>query len=240
MLGVSMAAARAAADECGLPLYRYLGGVDARRALPVPMMNILNGGAHADNNVDFQEFMVMPVGAPTLRRGAALGRRDLPHAARRSCTSKGLSTGVGDEGGFAPDLKSNEEAVEVILEAIEKAGYKPGKDVAHRARRRGERAVAEDRRSYVFRKSDKARCSTSTEMVAFWKSWVEKYPIVSIEDGLAEDDWDGWKQLTAGARRARAARRRRSLRHQREDPRARHRRGARPTRSWSSSTRSAR
>jgi enolase len=191
MLGVSLAVARAGAEESGLPLYRYLGGVHAQR-LPVPMLNILNGGRHADNNVDLQEFMIMPVGAPSFKKGLRWSA-EIYHTLKNLLHKKGLSTGVGDEGGFAPSLKSNDEAVDVILEAIEKAGYKAGKDVA----------IALDPASsemwkdggYLFWKSDQSK-KTSAEMVDFWTRWVEKYPIVSIEDGLAENDWDGWKLLT--------------------------------------------
>ncbi len=191
MLGVSLAVARAGAEESGLPLYRYLGGVHAQR-LPVPMLNILNGGRHADNNVDLQEFMIMPVGAPSFKKGLRWSV-EIYHTLKNLLHKKGLSTAVGDEGGFAPSLKSNDEAVDFILEAIEKAGYKPGKDVA----------IALDPASsemwkdgaYTFWKSDNSKKS-SAEMVEFWKGWAEKYPIVSLEDGLAENDWDGWKQLT--------------------------------------------
>jgi enolase len=191
MLGVSLAVARAGAEESGLPLYRYLGGVHAQR-LPVPMLNILNGGRHADNTVDAQEFMIMPVGAPSFKKGLRWSA-EIYHTLKGILHKKGLSTGVGDEGGFAPSLKSNEEAVEVILEAIEKAGYKAGKDVAIAL----DPAASEmwQDGAYVFWKSDKSKKS-SAEMVEFWRRWVEKYPIISIEDGLAENDWDGWKQLT--------------------------------------------
>jgi len=191
LLGVSLAVARAGADECGLPLYRYLGGVSATR-LPMPMMNILNGGRHADNNVDLQEFMIVPVGAGSFKKGLRWGA-EIYHSLKALLHKKGLATGVGDEGGFAPSLKSNEEAVEVILEAIDKAGYKPGKDVAIAL----DPATSElwQNGAYVFWKSDQSKKS-STEMVEFWKGWCDKYPIVSIEDGLAESDWEGWKQLT--------------------------------------------
>jgi enolase len=191
MLGVSLAVARAGAEESGLPLYRYLGGVHAQR-LPVPMLNILNGGRHADNNVDAQEFMIMPVGAPSFKKGLRWSA-EIYHTLKNLLHKKGLSTGVGDEGGFAPSLKSNEEAVEVILEAIEKAGYKAGKDVAIAL----DPAASEMWKDggYLFWKSDQSK-KTSAEMVEFWTKWVEKYPIVSIEDGLAENDWDGWKLMT--------------------------------------------
>ena len=196
MLGVSLATARAAADECGLPLYRYLGGVAATR-LPVPMMNILNGGRHADNNVDIQEFMVMPVGAPTFKK-ALRWCAEIYQTLKKTLHDKGLSTAIGDEGGFAPSLKSNEEAVEVILEAIEAAGYKPGKEVALAIDAAASEMWQKDpkqRDGYVFWKSDPGNVRKPSDMVAFWKSWVEKYPIVSLEDGLAEGDWDGWKAL---------------------------------------------
>ncbi len=191
MLGVSLAAARAGAAEAGLPLYRYLGGVHAQR-LPVPMLNILNGGAHADNNVDLQEFMIVPVGAPTFKK-ALRWSAEIYHTLKGLLHKKGYSTGVGDEGGFAPSLKSNEEALELILEATEKAGYKAGKEIAIAL----DPASSEFFRdgNYVFAKSDKSKKS-SAEMVEYWKRWAEKYPIVSIEDGLAENDWDGWKLLT--------------------------------------------
>jgi len=190
ILGVSLAVAKAAAQETGMPLYRYVGGVGAT-TLPVPMMNILNGGSHADNKIDIQEFMVMPFGAETFSQGLQMGT-EIFHTLKDVLKKKGHSTNVGDEGGFAPNLGSNEEAIEVVLEAIEKAGFKPGEDVY----------IAIDAASsefykkgkYVFNSTGESR--TSTEMVDFWKSWVKKYPIISIEDGLAEDDWDGWKKLT--------------------------------------------
>jgi enolase len=192
LLGVSLAVARAAAEESGLALYRYLGGVGATR-LPVPMLNIVNGGRHADNNVDFQEFMIVPHGAPSFKKALRWGAETYHHL-KAILHKKGLSTAVGDEGGFAPSLRSNEEAIEVILQAIEKAGYKPGKDIAIAL----DPAASEffEDGSYHFKKSDGSRHS-STEMVQFWRDWAEKYPIISIEDGLAEGDWDGWKELTA-------------------------------------------
>jgi enolase len=191
ILAVSMAAARAAANAYGLPLYRYLGGAGAN-TLPTPMMNILNGGAHADNNVDFQEFMVMPVGAPSFSEALRWGV-EVFHTLKGVLKKRGYNTAVGDEGGFAPSVKSNVEAIEVVLEAIEQAGYKPGKQIA----------IALDPASsefykngkYVFKKSDKSEKS-SEEMAKYWAKWVADYPIVSIEDGLAEDDWKGWKLLT--------------------------------------------
>ena len=191
ILAVSMAAARAVADHYELPLYRYLGGVNAS-ILPVPMMNIINGGAHADSNVDFQEFMAMPVGAPSFSEALRWGAETF-HALKSVLKKRGYNTAVGDEGGFAPSLKSNDEAIEVILEAITKAGYKPGRDVAIAL----DPASSEfyDNGKYVFKKGDKS-VKTSAEMVKFWADWVRQYPIVSLEDGLAEDDWEGWKLLT--------------------------------------------
>ncbi len=191
ILAVSLATARAAAMEADLPLYRYLGGPMAR-VLPVPMMNILNGGAHASNNVDAQEFMIIPVGADHFAEGLRMGV-EVFHALKAVLTSKGLSTAVGDEGGFAPMLPSNEAALDAVMEAIEKAGFKPG----------GEIAIALDVAAselwngsrYVFKKGDKSE-RTAADMVALYEGWCNTYPIVSIEDGLAEDDWDGWKQLT--------------------------------------------
>ena len=191
-LGVSLATARAAAVSSGLPLYAYLGGAGARR-LPVPMMNILNGGRHADNSVDLQEFMVMPVGAETFSEGLRMGVETFHHL-KKVLASKGYSTAVGDEGGFAPNLKSNEEAIEVILEAIERAGYAAGDDL-YIALDPAASEMVEDGR-YVFYKSDPDRRLTSEEMVEFWAGWVDEYPIISIEDALDEDDWDGWAQLT--------------------------------------------
>ena len=191
ILAVSMAAARAAANHFELPLYRYLGGVNAS-ILPVPMMNIINGGAHADSNVDFQEFMAMPVGAPSFSEALRWGAETF-HALKSVLKKRGYSTAVGDEGGFAPSLKSNEEAIEVILEAIILAGYRPGHDVAIAL----DPAASEfyDGSKYVFKKSD-GSVKTSEQLVKFWAEWVRQYPIVSLEDGLAEDDWDGWKLMT--------------------------------------------
>ena len=191
ILGVSMAAARAAAASFELPLYRYLGGVEAK-VLPVPMLNVMNGGAHADNSVDFQEFMIAPVGAPTFRE-AMRWAAEVYQALKSTLKSKGLGTGVGDEGGFAPNLRANVEAVEVILAGIERAGLAPGKDVVLAL----DPAASEfyEDGAYVFAKSDKSR-KTSVEMVAFWADWVRQYPIWSIEDGLAEQDWEGWKVMT--------------------------------------------
>ena len=191
LLAVSLATARAAAEFVGLPLYQYLGGPNAR-TLPVPMMNILNGGAHADNNVDFQEFMVVPLGADSFREALRAGA-EIFHALKSVLKKRGYSTGVGDEGGFAPDLKSNEEAVETILEAIKNAGYNAGQDVMLALDPAASEFYADG--AYVFKKSDKRKLS-SDEMAAYWKSWAEQYPIISIEDGMAENDWDGWKRLT--------------------------------------------
>ncbi len=191
MLAVSLACARAGAAFQQLPLYRYIGGSNAK-TLPVPMMNIINGGAHADNNVDFQEFMVMPVGATSFAEGLRCGA-EIFHNLKSVLKSRGYSTSVGDEGGFAPNLKSNEEAVETILEAIEKAGYKAGDDVMIAL----DPAASEffNGTHYVFKKSDK-RELTPTEMADYWIDWTKKYPIISIEDGMAENDWDGWKYIT--------------------------------------------
>jgi len=191
LLAVSLATARAAAAHLELPLYRYLGGAGAR-TLPVPLMNILNGGAHADNNVDFQEFMVMPTGAGSFRDALRAGA-EIFHALKGVLKKRGLATSVGDEGGFAPNLRSNEEAIETILEAVAQAGYSAGRDVFLAL----DPAASEfyEKNSYVFKKSDGRRLS-SDQMVAFWKTWVGQYPIISIEDGMAENDWDGWKTLT--------------------------------------------
>ncbi|MBZ4656210.1 MAG: enolase [Thermoanaerobacter sp.] len=191
ILGVSLAVAKAAAEECGLPLYQYLGGVNAK-VLPVPMMNILNGGKHADNNVDIQEFMIMPVGAPNFREALRMCS-EVYHNLKNVLHSKGLSTTVGDEGGFAPNLTSNEEAIQVILEAIEKAGYVPGEDIVLALDPAATEMYKEDGK-YHFEGEGIVR--TSAEMVDFWEQLVNKYPIVSIEDGLAEEDWNGWKLLT--------------------------------------------
>ncbi|HCA56664.1 MAG TPA: phosphopyruvate hydratase, partial [Blastocatellia bacterium] len=192
MLAVSLAAARAAASALEIPLYRYIGGANAR-TLPVPMMNILNGGAHADNNVDFQEFMVMPVGAESFAEGLRMGA-EIFHNLKGVLKSRGYSTSVGDEGGFAPNLRSNEEAVETILEAIEKAGYIAGDNVMLALDPASSEFYIDGK--YVFKKSDKRELS-SDEMAAYWTDWCDRYPIISIEDGMAENDWDGWKKLTA-------------------------------------------
>ncbi|HEY1499992.1 MAG TPA: phosphopyruvate hydratase [Acidobacteriaceae bacterium] len=193
ILAVSMAAARASANELKIPLYRYLGGVNAS-VLPTPMMNILNGGAHADNNVDFQECMVMPVGAERFSDALRWGV-EVFHTLKGVLKKKGYNTAVGDEGGFAPSLKSNTEAIEVILEAIQLAGYKPGEDVAIALDPASSEFFDADKNKYVFKKSDKSE-KTSEQMVAFYADWARQYPIISLEDGLAENDWAGWKVLT--------------------------------------------
>src|SRR6202789_3803542 len=191
ILAVSMAAARAAANEYGLPLYRYLGGAGVN-TLPTPMMNILNGGAHADNNVDFQEFMVMPVGAPSFSEALRWGV-EVFHTLKGVLKKRGYNTAVGDEGGFAPSVKSNVEAIEVVLEAIQQAGYKPGEEISIAL----DPAASEfyEDGKYIFKKSDKS-AKSSEDMVRFWSKWVNDYPIVSLEDGLSENDWDGWVLLT--------------------------------------------
>jgi enolase len=193
ILAVSMACARASAEAFGLPLYRYLGGVNAC-ILPTPMMNILNGGAHADNNVDFQEFMVMPVGAETFADALRWGA-EVFHTLKGVLKKKGYNTAVGDEGGFAPSLKSNVEAIEVILEAIQLAGYTPGDDIAIALDPAASEFFNKQTGKYVFKKSDK-REMTSEQMSDFWDTWVTQYPIISLEDGLDENDWDGWRYLT--------------------------------------------
>jgi enolase len=193
ILAVSMACARAAAESLGVPLYRYLGGVNAC-VLPTPMMNILNGGAHADNNVDFQEFMVMPVGAETFSDALRWGA-EVFHTLKGVLKKKGYNTAVGDEGGFAPSLKSNVEAIEVILEAIELAGYKAGEQIAIALDPAASEFFDKNAGRYVFKKSDKSE-KTPEQMAEYWAAWVRQYPIVSLEDGLAEDDWTGWKILS--------------------------------------------
>ncbi len=191
ILGVSLAVAKAAASELGLPLYRYIGGTNAK-TLPVPQMNILNGGSHADNNVDLQEFMIVPANAPSLTEALRMGA-EVFHSLKSVLKKKGYNTAVGDEGGFAPSLKSNEEAVEVILEAIAKANYSPGKDIFMAL----DPASSEffENGKYVFSKSDKSS-KTPEQMVKYYENWVNQYPIISIEDGMAENDWDGWKLMT--------------------------------------------
>jgi len=197
ILAVSMAAARAAAVSLKLPLYKYLSRYStdtSANLLPVPMMNILNGGAHADSSVDFQEFMVMPVGAPKFSEGLRWGV-EVFHSLKSALKKHGYSTAVGDEGGFAPSCKSNEEAIQIVLEAISAAGYKPGEQVSIALDPAASEFYDKASGKYVFKKSDKSTHSSS-EMAAYWASWVEKYPIVSIEDGMGEDDWEGWKSLT--------------------------------------------
>lgn len=193
ILGTSLAIAKAAAMEAGLSLYRYVGGVNAN-TLPVPMMNILNGGSHADNKIDFQEFMVLPLKAATFSESLRMGT-EIFHNLKKVLHDKGLSTNVGDEGGFAPNIASNEEAIEVVLMAIEKAGFKPGDDVYIAMDAASSEFYDAKSNSYIFKKSDGKKLS-SAEMVDYWASWAKKYPIISIEDGMAEDDWDGWKALT--------------------------------------------
>ncbi len=193
LLAVSMAAAKAAAEQAGLPLYRYIGGTNAK-ILPIPMMNILNGGAHADNKIDFQEFMIQPVGASTFSEGLRWGV-EIFHALKSVLKKKGFSTNVGDEGGFAPNIQSNEEAIETVLEAITAAGYKPGSQITIAMDAANSELWNNKKKKYVFHKSSGKEMS-SEGLVKYWESWVKKYPIVSIEDGMAEDDWKGWKMLT--------------------------------------------
>ncbi|HRJ28963.1 MAG TPA: phosphopyruvate hydratase [Cyclobacteriaceae bacterium] len=193
ILGVSLAIAKAAAMEAGLPLYRYIGGVNAN-TLPVPMMNILNGGSHADNAIDFQEFMVMPVGADTFSEALQMGA-EVFHTLKKVLHDKGLSTNVGDEGGFAPNLKSNEEAIEVVLKAIEKAGYKPGSDIFIALDPAASEFYDSKAKVYHFKKSSGKKLKP-LEMAEYWTNWSKKYPIISLEDGMAEDDWAGWKALS--------------------------------------------
>ena len=193
ILAVSMAIAKAAAEEANLPLYRYIGGTNAK-TLPIPMMNILNGGAHADNKIDFQEFMVMPIGAPSFSEGLRWGV-EIFHALKSVLKKKGYSTNVGDEGGFAPNIQSNEEAIETVLTAIEAAGYKSGTQVKIAMDAANSELWDGKKKKYVFHKSN-GKEMTSEQLVKYWESWVKKYPICSIEDGMAEDDWAGWKMLT--------------------------------------------
>ncbi|GAB3198848.1 enolase [Pontibacter aydingkolensis] len=193
ILGVSLAMARAAAMELNMPLYRYVGGVNAN-TLPVPMMNILNGGSHADNSIDFQEFMIMPVGASSFSEALRMGS-EVFHHLKNVLKKKGLSTNVGDEGGFAPNIASNVEAIEVVLQAIEAAGYKPGDDMMIAMDAASSEFYDKSTGLYTFKKSTGDKL-TSSEMVSYWKEWTEKYPIASIEDGMDEDDWNGWKELT--------------------------------------------
>ena len=192
ILGVSMAVARASADELGLPLYQYIGGVNAKQ-LPVPMMNILNGGEHADNNVDVQEFMILPVGAPCFKEGLRMGA-EVFHALKKVLGEKGLACGVGDEGGFAPNLGSNREALELIVEAIKAAGYEPGKDVMLGLDVAASEMYNEETKKYVL--AGEGKELTAAEMVDLYEDWTTNFPIITIEDGLDEEDWDGWKVLT--------------------------------------------
>jgi len=192
ILGVSLAVARAAADELGMPLYQYVGGVNSK-TLPVPMMNILNGGEHADNNVDIQEFMVMPIGAKNFKEALRMGA-EIFHSLKSVLKSNGLNTAVGDEGGFAPNLSSNEEALKTIVEAIEKAGYKPGEEIMLALDVAASEMYDDDKK--VYNLAGEGRILTVEEMIDYYEELVNKYPIISIEDGLAEDDWDGWKLLT--------------------------------------------
>jgi enolase len=193
ILAVSMAVAKAAAEEAGLPLFRYVGGTNAK-TLPIPMMNILNGGAHADNKIDFQEFMVMPTGAPSFNEGLRWGV-EIFHALKTVLKKKGYSTNVGDEGGFAPNIQSNEEAIETVLKAIESAGYKTGSQVVIAMDAANSELWDGKKKKYVFHKSS-GKEMTSEQLVKYWANWVKQYPILSIEDGMAEDDWNGWKMLT--------------------------------------------
>ncbi len=193
ILGTSLAAAKAAAMESGQSLYRYIGGVNAN-TLPVPMMNILNGGSHADNSIDFQEFMVMPIGADTFSEALRMGA-EVFHTLKKVLHDQGLSTNVGDEGGFAPNIKSNEEAIEIVLKAIEKAGYKPGSEIMIALDPAASEFYDSKTKTYHFKKSSGKKLKP-LEMAEYWTNWSKKYPIISIEDGLAEDDWAGWKALT--------------------------------------------
>ncbi len=193
MLAVSLAVAKAAALEANLPLYRYIGGTNAS-TLPIPMMNILNGGAHADNKIDFQEFMVMPIGAKSFSEGLQWGV-EIFHALKTVLKKKGYSTNVGDEGGFAPNIQSNEEAIETVLAAIQAAGYKTGSQIAIAIDAANSELWNAKEKKYIFHKSNGKKLS-SEQLVSFWESWVKKYPIISVEDGMAEDDWKGWKMLT--------------------------------------------
>jgi enolase len=193
ILGTSLAVAKAAAMESGQSLFRYIGGVNAN-TLPVPMMNILNGGSHADNSIDYQEFMVMPVKADTFSEALRMGT-EVFHTLKKVLHDQGLSTNVGDEGGFAPNIKSNEAAIEVVLKAIEKAGFKPGEDIFIAMDAASSEFYDSKTKTYTFKKSDGKKLK-SDEMVDYWAKWAKKYPIISIEDGMAEDDWDGWKKLT--------------------------------------------
>ncbi len=193
ILGVSLAVARAAAEECRQPLYRYVGGVNSN-ILPIPMMNILNGGSHADNGIDFQEFMIMPIGAESFSEGLRMGT-EVFHHLKAVLKSQGLATNVGDEGGFAPNFKNNEEAIKAVMQAIDKAGYKAGEDIYIAMDAASSEFYNTDEKVYHFKKSTGDKL-TSAQMVDFWADWRKKYPIISIEDGFAEEDWDGWKLMT--------------------------------------------
>ncbi|HXE13588.1 MAG TPA: phosphopyruvate hydratase, partial [Bryobacteraceae bacterium] len=193
ILAVSMAVARAQAVSEMTPLYRYLGGVNAR-VLPVPMMNVINGGAHADNSVDPQEFMLAPIGAKSFSEALRMGVETF-HTLKGVLKKRGYSTAVGDEGGFAPSLKSNEEALEVLMEAITKAGYKPGEQISLALDPAASEFYDSDKKRYIFKKSDKSE-KTTDQMIEYWANWVRQYPIISLEDGMSEEDWDGWKTLT--------------------------------------------
>ena len=193
ILGVSLAAAKAAAEEIQMPLFKYVGGMRSN-LLPIPMMNILNGGSHADNSIDFQEYMIMPVGATSFSEGLRMGT-EIFHHLKKVLQDKSYSTNVGDEGGFAPNLKSNEEGIEFVLKAIESAGYRPGEDIYIAMDAASSEFYNKEEKCYHFHKSSGDKLSSS-EMVSFWKEWTDKYPILSIEDGLDEDDWNGWKELT--------------------------------------------
>ena len=193
ILGVSLAVARAASEECRQPLYRYVGGVNAN-LLPIPMMNILNGGSHADNGIDFQEFMIMPIGANSFSEGLRMGT-EIFHHLKAVLKSQGLATNVGDEGGFAPNFKNNEEAIKAVMQAIDKAGYKAGEDIYIAMDAASSEFYNADEKVYHFKKSTGDKL-TSSQMVDFWADWRKKYPIISIEDGFAEEDWDGWKLMT--------------------------------------------
>jgi enolase len=193
ILAVSLAVAKAAAEEYGQPLYRYLGGVNAH-ILPVPMMNILNGGAHADNGIDFQEFMIMPIGANSFREGLRMGV-EVFHQLKKVLKNKGYTTNVGDEGGFAPGIKDNEEAIQMVMTAIQAAGYRPMDDIVIALDAASTEFFDTEKQEYVFKKSTGDRLSPQ-DMVAYWKDWCNRYPIFSIEDGCSEDDWTGWKHMT--------------------------------------------
>jgi enolase len=193
ILGVSLAVARAASEECRQPLYRYVGGVNSN-ILPIPMMNILNGGSHADNGIDFQEFMIMPIGAETFSEGLRMGT-EIFHHLKAVLKAQGLATNVGDEGGFAPNFKNNEEAIKAVMQAIDKAGYKAGEDVYIAMDAASSEFYNTEEKVYHFKKSTGDKL-TSSQMVDFWADWRKKYPIISIEDGFAEEDWDGWKLMT--------------------------------------------